>query len=129
MSEASPSMKTLVLTIRIGAWLLVILIGVLSVVPVWARPETGAPHSFEHFAAFFVTGVAFGIGFADRFVVTAFLLVIYSGLIEVVQRFVPERHSRLSDFIIDAAAVAIGVTAAAMATRRLAVLTEHLPRP
>ena len=122
-------MKTFVLTIRIGAWLLVILIGVLSVVPVWARPETGAPHGFEHFAAFFVTGAAFGIGYAHRFGGTAFLLVLYSGLIEIVQRLVPERHSRLSDFVVDAVAVAIGVSAAAIATRRLSVLTEHSPRP
>jgi VanZ family protein len=115
-------MKTLVLIIRMGAWLLVILIGVLSVVPAWARPVTGLGHGFEHFAAFFVTGMAFGLGYANRFLVTAFALVLYSGLIEIVQLLVPDRHSRLSDFAIDAAAVAIGVIATATATRRVSTL-------
>ena len=115
-------MKTLVLTIRMGAWLLVILVGVLSIVPAWARPETGVGHGFEHFAAFFVTGIAFGVGYSNRFLVAAFALVLYSGVIEIVQLLVPGRHSRLSDFAIDAGAVAIGVIAAATATRRVSAL-------
>ena len=88
------------------------IIAVLSLVPPQLRPETGASHNLEHFAIFFATGVAFGFGYSRRPVIVAIALVIFAGAIEIAQSFVPGRHARWSDFIVDAAALGVGVTMA-----------------
>jgi len=110
-------MTALIRTVRVVAWLLAVIVVVLSVVPPTLRPETEAPHNLEHFAAFFATGLAFGFGYDRRPVPVAFGLVSFSGMIEIIQIFVPGRHSRLSDFTVDALAVCIGVALAAFAAR------------
>jgi VanZ family protein len=113
---------------RIAAWLLAVTIIVLSVVPASLRPETDIPHSLEHFAAFFVTGAAFGFAYRRRAVAVAFALVLYSGLIETIQLFVPDRHARLGDFIVDALALSIGVALASIAGRALSAKVPNLVR-
>jgi len=47
----------------------------------------------------------------------AILLVIFLGSIEVAQLFVPGRHARLSDFIIDAIAACMGLAIASLVRR------------
>src|SRR5262249_13610964 len=108
----------------IGAWLLATLITALSLVPPSFRPETGTPHNFEHFATFCATGLAFGLGYPRKRPRLALMLVIFSGTIEFVQIFVPERHARVSDFTVDALAIVIGVMLAALVAR--AFLGEFL---
>jgi VanZ family protein len=76
------------------------------------RPTTNVSHNVEHFAALFVTGVAFGLGYSRRPVIVALVLVFFCGAIEIVQLLVPGRHSRLSDFIVDALGAVTGVAAA-----------------
>jgi VanZ family protein len=95
---------------RITGWLLAAVIAVLSLVPPALRPETGAPHNLEHFAMFFVTAIAFGFGYNRRPIFTAVALVIFAGAIEIAQNFVPGRHARWSDFVVDAVALCIGTT-------------------
>jgi hypothetical protein len=93
---------------QITAWLLAAAIMILSLAPPWLRPETGTPHNFEHFAIFAATGLAFGLGY-NRAWLIAFELVIFSGAIELGQLLVPGRHARLSDFIVDALALCLGM--------------------
>jgi hypothetical protein len=99
---------------RIAAWILGALIVILSLVPPTLRPETDAPHSVEHFTIFAVTGFAFGLGYKRRHDLLAILLVMFSGAIEMAQLFVPGRHARLGDFIIDAVAACIGLVMASL---------------
>ena len=94
---------------RIAAWSLAAAIVILSLVPPALRPETSAPHSLEHLIIYAATGFAFGLGYKGRHDLLAILLVIFSGSIEIAQLFVPGRHARLSDFIIDAVAACIGL--------------------
>jgi VanZ family protein len=94
---------------RIVAWSLAVAIIVLSVVPAGLRPETAAPHNLEHFTIYFVTGLAFGLGYDCRWALLAVLFVLYAGAIEIAQLFVPGRHARLSDFVVDAFAMCIGL--------------------
>jgi VanZ family protein len=96
--------------VRFTAWLLASAILVLSLVPPWLRPETGAPHDLEHFAIFAATGLAFGLGYSRRFSVVA--VVVFAGAIEIAQIAVPGRHARLSDFVVDALAVCVGLLTA-----------------
>jgi VanZ family protein len=98
---------------RIMAWLLALAILALSLVPPWMRPQTGVPHDLEHFGIFTATGFVFGLGYARRYGAVAIGLVIFAGAIETVQLFVPGRHARLSDFVVDALALLLGIAAAA----------------
>jgi VanZ family protein len=97
---------------RIAAWSLAISIVVLSVVPADLRPETGVPHGLEHFAIYWATGLAFGLGYERQRSSLAILLVVFAGAVELMQLFVPGRHARLSDFIVDAVAVCVGLLTA-----------------
>ena len=99
---------------RICAWVLATLIIVLSVVPSWLRPVTGAPHAVEHFAIFALTGLAFGVGYRPRFQL-AIGLVLFAGAAELAQLFASGRHARFSDFTVDALAALAGSAAAALA--------------
>jgi VanZ family protein len=97
-----------ILLARIVSLGLAAAIVVLSVVPPTLRPETGLPHGLEHFAMYWATGLAFALGYELRPGLLATLLVSFSGAVEIAQLFVPGRHARLSDFIVDALAIAIG---------------------
>jgi len=106
---------------RIAGWTLAVIIVVLSVVPPGLRPETGAPRYLEHFAIFAATGFAFGQGYEHRNGWLAIFFVLFSGGVEIMQRFVPGRHARFSDFIIDASAMVLGLVAASVIDRLRAV--------
>jgi hypothetical protein len=51
---------------RVVAWLLLLAIVVLSVVPPSSRPTTFVPHNFEHAAIFLATGISFGTAYPGR---------------------------------------------------------------
>jgi VanZ family protein len=103
---------------RIAAWVLALAIVILSIVPAEFRPQTSMPHQFEHFAIFFATGVAFMCGYSQRALKVAIALVVFAGMIEIVQIYVPGRHARLSDFIVDAAALCAGLALASVGGAR-----------
>ena len=102
---------------RIAAWLLATIIVILSVVPPDLRPDTGVPHYLEHFAIYWVTGFAFGFGYERNRGLLALPLVGFSGAVELAQLIVPGRHARISDFLVDAIAISIGVLTAAQTER------------
>jgi VanZ family protein len=94
---------------QVTAWLLALAIVVLSLGPPSTRPVTGAGHNLEHLLIFLATGVAFGLGYPRRFWLLAMALPIFAAVIEIAQILVPGRHARLSDFLVDAAALCLGV--------------------
>jgi VanZ family protein len=102
---------------RIAGWVLIVVIAVLSFVPPELRPETSAPHHIEHFAIFCALGFVSSLGNSRRPVFITIALVVFCGAVELAQLFIPGRHARLSDFIVDALAVAIGVAAASFVGR------------
>jgi VanZ family protein len=93
---------------RIIGWSLAAAIVILSVVPASLRPETSLPHKFEHFAIYWATGLAFALGYSLT-PLLATVLVLFSGAVEILQLFIPGRHARVSDFIVDALASIIGL--------------------
>ena len=103
---------------RAAGWILVVAITVLSVVPPSQRPVSGvASSNVEHLAIYVITGLAFAVGYRDRLRIVTGGLVLFAAWIELVQLFVPGRHARLSDFLIDAAASCLGVAAFAVGDR------------
>lgn len=105
---------------RIAAWTLATAIVILSVVPPGLRPETDVPHVLEHFMIYFAMGLAFGLSYDRRHGMLALRLVIFNGAVEMAQLFVPGRHARLSDFILDSIATSLGVISVALASWILA---------
>jgi VanZ family protein len=99
---------------RIAAWSLATGIVILSIVPPAVRPETKAPHNLDHFLIYAATGLAFGLGYKRRHDFLALLLVFFSAAVEITQLFVPGRHARLSDFIIDAFATSVGLAVSSL---------------
>jgi len=93
----------------ISGWLLASAITVLSLVPPQYRPVTAAAHNVEHLAIFLSVGIAFGAGYPDRPWAVAIGLASFSGAIEIAQLWVPGRHARLIDFLVDITAACIGV--------------------
>lgn len=94
---------------RLLAWALASAIVVLSIVPPSLRPETPLPHDLEHFGIFWAAGFTFALGYTCRDAVLPSLLVSFAGTVEIAQLFVPGRHARLSDFIVDALAISAGL--------------------
>jgi VanZ family protein len=112
---------------QIAAWLAVFVITVLSLVPPTYRPVTAASHNLEHLAIFLAAGAAFVAGYPGRPWVVTIGMVSFCGAIEIAQLWVPGRHARLVDFLVDAAAACIGITVGCVAVR-LKGITESYGR-
>jgi len=96
---------------QIMAWILIVAILLLSLVPPMLRPNTDIPHNVEHFTIFLLTGFAFGIGYPRRYLLQSIALVVFALSIEISQLWALGRHARLSDFVVDALAACIGIGA------------------
>jgi VanZ family protein len=86
---------------RTPAWIGILAIIVLSVVPANDRPVSGVGQGLEHFAAYALVGGVFAIGY--RFSLTRLLVlaIFFCGGIELLQVPLPTRHARVSDFLVD----------------------------
>jgi VanZ family protein len=104
--------------IRLIAWALLATAIVLTVVPAQFRPVTGAPSPVEHFAMFFLIGSAFALGYSRNDYPLCVAAIGFAGLLELLQRLVPGRHARLSDFVIDALAAVIGIALSGLIDRK-----------
>jgi len=102
---------------RAVAWLALVAIIVLSLVPPGARPTTFIPHKIEHAGIFLLDGIAFAIAYRGYEWLLSIAGVIFCAGIELAQLVIPGRHARLSDFFVDAAATCIGIFAASILTR------------
>jgi VanZ family protein len=95
----------------VAAWSALLAIVVLTVVPPNLRPTTNAPHDFEHAVAFLIAGILFGSAYAGLEWILSVGAVAFCGMIEVLQLYVPGRHARWIDFVVDAVAAVAGVLA------------------
>jgi VanZ family protein len=102
---------------RIFAWLLVAAITAVSIIPAEFRPVTPAPSFFEHFTVFPLTGMAFCFGYRGRTVVVSVFLLIFAGSLEFAQLWIPGRHSRLSDLLVNIVGAFVGVAAIAVISK------------
>jgi VanZ family protein len=95
--------------LKIAAWLLLLTILVLSLVPPAYRPATDMPHFVEHFGIFLATGIAFALGYCTTYWLQFVPLIAFTAAIEFAQLWIPGRHARLSDFIVNALGVSLGL--------------------
>jgi VanZ like family len=91
------------------AWIGILAIIILSVVPAADRPVTGAGQSLEHLTAFAIVGGAFAIGYRLSLMQLMLLAVLFCAGIELLQIPLPTRHARVSDFLVDAAGACLAI--------------------
>ena len=96
---------------RATAWFVLATIIVLSLVPPGARPTTFMPRLIEHAGIFLLDGVAFGIAYRGHEWLLSTGAVIFCASVELTQLSIPGRHARLSDFVVDAIAICVGIFA------------------
>jgi len=77
-----------------------VLIAILSLVPGYLRPHTGAPGGVEHFLAYMMVAAAFAMGLrSDRAVMVVAALMLAAGLFEVLQMEIPGRSPGFAGFL------------------------------
>lgn len=86
--------------IRVEAWLAVLLVIVLSVVPGNMRPHVLPNGNHEHLTAYFITGILLGVGYsrAGQLLLSAVMLSVCAGALEIAQIWIPERTASLENF-------------------------------
>jgi VanZ family protein len=111
MLVLSPNMTTI---LRIFAWLLAAAVTFATLGPPRFRPHSELSQNSEHALAFILVGLAFGLAYARHRLLTAAIAVVMIGAIEILQIWMPGRHARWGDFVVDALAACAGLAAAAV---------------
>jgi VanZ family protein len=99
--------------LRIAAWLLAAAVTFATLGPASYRPHSHLGQDGEHAFAFILIGLAFGLAYAGNRLRTAVIAVVLIGMIEILQLWVPGRHARLEDFVVDALTACTGLVVAA----------------
>jgi VanZ family protein len=74
------------------------------------RPTSGVgSHHVEHFASFALTGMLYYLSYAHNLFTRLAAAILFAGGLEVLQLFVPGRHARLADFVMDALGACTGI--------------------
>lgn len=97
--------------LRLLAWGLAAAIAFATLGPADHRPHSNLGQNGEHALAFVLLGLAFGLAYTRNRLLTAAFVVVFTGVIEVLQFLAPGRHARLEDFVVDALAASLGLVA------------------
>ena len=97
--------------IRVVGWLAVLAIVVLSVVPGTLRPDVLGEKHMEHLVAYLGTSILLAAGYPRRFqlILIGVLLASGSGVLEIVQLWIPGRSSSPVDFAASSLGAWVGV--------------------
>lgn len=99
--------------LRLFAWALAAAVAFATLGPPGYRPHSNLGQDGEHALAFVLLGLAFGVAYTGNRWLTAVLAVGLTGVLELLQLWMPGRHARLEDFVVDALAACIGLAVAA----------------
>jgi len=86
---------------RAAAWLGFIAIAFVTLGSPEYRPTTTLAHDSEHALAFALLGLLFGLGYPSQRLRTLLGAVPVIGVLELMQLWMPERHARLEDFVVN----------------------------
>jgi len=111
-------MMTIIL--RIFAWLLAAAVTFATLGPAQLRPHSDLGQDGEHAFAFVLVGLAFGVAYTKNRRLTSVISVVMIGVLEILQLWVPGRHARFEDFVVDALAACAGLAFAAGADLAIA---------
>jgi VanZ family protein len=92
----------------VAGWLAFAFIVYATLSPIDARPVV-AGLQFEHFAAFALMGLAFGLAYPSRVVLVVAIVVGSAVTLEALQLLTPDRHGRIIDALVKAAGGICGI--------------------
>jgi VanZ family protein len=107
------------------SWALILGLVIVTVVPASDRPMTGLSHHFEHFIAFALVGLTFGMAYTRHLPTILLSAIIFTLALELCQIPLATRHARLADFVVDAAAACLGILAGRFC--RILIETRAVP--
>ena len=93
----------------IGSWLALAFIVYATLSPIDARPVLTSPHR-EHFAAFALMGLAFGLAYPNRVLLVVVIVVGAAAGLEALQVLTPDRHGRVWDALVKALGGICGIS-------------------
>jgi VanZ family protein len=102
--------------LRFFAWPLAAAVTFATLGPPQYRPHAAITHDGEHALAFVLVGLAFALVYPRQRPLAAGIAVTLIGVLELLQLFVPGRHARLEDFVVDALAALAGFAMTAIAS-------------
>jgi VanZ family protein len=91
-----------------AGWLALAFIVYATLSPIDARPVVTRPH-FEHFAAFAVMGLAFGLAYPNRLLLVVTIVLASAFGLEALQLLTPDRHGRILDAVVKASGGICGI--------------------
>lgn len=100
--------KRILALVRIGAWILVALLIVVTLVPIGLRPVVTANPSIERIAAYVLAGLLMTTGYPRHWLWVLVGGVILVGGLEAAQNLTSTRHGRVDDFLVKAGAALVG---------------------
>jgi VanZ family protein len=100
--------------LKLCAWLLAAAVTFATLGPARLRPHSDLGQDGEHAFAFILVGLAFGLAYPRHRLLTGAIAVVMIGVLELLQIWVPGRHARLEDFVVDALTACVGMAIAAV---------------
>jgi VanZ family protein len=100
---------------NIAGWLALAFIVYATLSPIDARPVLASPHR-EHFAAFALMGLAFGLAYPNRLLLVVVIVVGAAAGLEALQVLTPDRHGRVLDALVKALGGICGISFGQMAS-------------
>ncbi|WP_177243135.1 VanZ family protein [Bradyrhizobium sp. Gha] len=110
--------------LRLVAWLLAAAVTFVTLGPHDLRPHPILGQHGDHALAFVLVGISFGLAYPQRRWSVSALAVLLIGLLEIMQLWVPGRHARFADFVVDALAACVGFAVSAASHRMMAHLAK-----
>ncbi|TPJ52272.1 hypothetical protein [Mesorhizobium sp. B2-7-1] len=104
---------------RFAAWLGLIAVVIVTLVPIGMRPQLGFGPEPGRVAAFFVLGLLFSIGYYRNWSLTLGVVIAAGFGLEALQILSPTRHPAFDDAVVKAAAGTLGVFAGYIVRRRV----------
>jgi VanZ family protein len=104
----------MILLLRLFAWLLAAAVTFANLGPPQFRPHSNLGQDGEHAFAFILVGLAFGLAYSRHRLLTGAVAVVMIGVVELLQFWMPGRHARLEDFVVDAITACVGMAVVAM---------------
>ena len=127
---------TLPTLLRVGAWVCIVLLAVLSLLPAKEFVRTdlaklGHGKQLEHFIAYFGATTIIGLAYQARLtrLTVALVLIPYAALLEIGQLYSPGRGASVIDFAASASGVVAGALLLPMAWRGIAWVLSASPEP
>ena len=102
------NVDTIRLLIRRAAWLSILIVLLVTLVPIGWRPATGLSPNIERFCAMAAVGALFAAAYPRRFWLIVLTLSLTAAMVEPLQFIAAGRHPSLRDVEFKSLGVAIG---------------------